>query len=296
MIGPPASSRWLGPKAKCAVVRIRNGAFRRLPIIQRSFRWLVSRGLIGRRVWSKVQPIGRQWVPCPGGGGFVYDAAPHDVLARSFIWTQFRDWEPTTVPLFCEIARSSIGFLDVGAFTGVYSLLACAVNPSIRVVAVEPNPSVLPSLRRNIDINRFDGRTKLFACALSDAPGKAVLTIPFDTTAATLGDFVSGDRKEVEVSTGDAVLEGISVDLVKVDVEGHEMEVLRGLNRTLEAAGPALFVECLNSEAFAEVRAFLELLGYSSFNYLGPEGPRDLDENPTIAVGFPNYLCQRRRA
>jgi FkbM family methyltransferase len=244
-------------------------------------------------VWSKVQPVGLQWVPCPGGGGFLYDAAARDVLARSFIWTGFRDWESTTVPLFCEFARRSTGFLDVGAFTGVYSLLACSVNPSTRVVAVEPNPSVLPSLRRNIDVNRFGERCTPLACALSDAPGTAILTIPLDTTAATLGDSVTGNRVEVELRTGDAVLESAAIDLVKIDAKGHELQVLRGLKRTLEDAGPAVFVECLGGDAFVEVRSFLERLGYSRFTYLGPDGPQDLDEHPRVVSGFPNYLCRR---
>lgn len=295
MASPPRRRRQLGSTAKSAGVRCRNGIFRRVPIVQRSFRRLVAHGLIGRRVWSKVQPVGLQWVPCPGGGGFLYDAAPNDVLARSFIWTEFRDWEPTTVPLFCELARRSSGFLDVGAFTGVYSLLACAVNPSIRVIAVEPNPSVLPSLRRNIDLNRFRARCTPIACALSDVPGTAILTIPLDTTAATLGDSATGDRVEVELRTGDAALEGAAVDLVKIDAEGHELEVLRGLKRTLEDAGPAVFVECLGGDGFVEVRSFLERLGYSRFTYLGPDGPRDLDEYPKAVPGFPNYLCRRDR-
>ena len=295
MSSPPRRGRPPGSTAKSAVVRCRNGVFRRVPIVQRSFRWLTSHGLIGRRVWSKVQPIGLQWVPCPGGGGFLYDAAAGDVLARSFIWTEFRDWESTTVPLFCEFARRSTGFLDVGAFTGVYSLLACAVNPSIRVVTVEPNPSVLPSLRRNIDVNRFGERCTPIACALSDAPGTAVLTIPLDTTAATLGDSVTGDRVEVELRTGDAVLEGVAIDLVKIDAEWHELKVLRGLKRTLEETGPAVFVECLDGDAFVEVRSFLERLGYSRFTYLGPDGPQDLDEHNRAVAGFPNYLCRRDR-
>jgi FkbM family methyltransferase len=295
MSGPPRRDRQPGSTAKSAVVRCRNGVFRRVPILQRSFRWLASHGLIGRRVWSKVQPVGLQWVPCPGGNGFLYDAAAGDVLARSFIWTGFRDWESTTVPLFCELARRSTSFLDVGAFTGVYSLLACAVNPSIRAVVVEPNPSVLPSLRRNIDVNRFGERCTPIACALSDVPGTAILTIPLDTPAATLGDSVTGDRVEVERHAGDGVLKGAAVDLVKIDAENHELEVLRGLKGTLEEIGPAVFVECLSDDAFLEVRSFLERLGYSRFTYLGPDGPQDLDEHPRVVPGFPNYLCRRDR-
>ena len=295
MASPPRQRRQLSTTAKAVGVFCRNELLRRVPVVQRSFRRMVAHGLIGRRVWSKVQPVGLQWVLCPGGGGFLYDAAPTDILARSFIWTAFQDWEPTTVPLFCQLARSSTGFLDVGAFTGVYSLLACAVNPSISVVAVEPNPSVLPSLRRNIDLNRFGARCTAIGCALSDAPGTATLTIPSDTTASTLGDIATGDRVDVELRTGDAALEGAAVDLVKIDAEGHELAVLRGLNQTLEDAGPAVFVECLGADAFVEVRSFLERLGYSHFTYLGPDGPRDLDEHFEVVPGFPNYLCRRGR-
>lgn len=280
---------------KSVGIRCRNGVFREIPIIQRSFRRLAARGLVGRRVWSKVQPVGLQWIPCPGGGGFLYDAAPDDVLARSFVWTGFRDWEPTTVPLFCELARASTGFLDVGAFTGVYSLLACAVNPAIRVVAVEPNPSVLHGLRRNIDINQFGARCTPIAAALSGEQGSGTLTIPPDTTAATLEHATRGDRVEVELLTGDAVVHGTVIDLVKIDAEGHELEVLRGLSRTLEECSPAVIIECLSEDSFLEVRSFLEGLGYLDFTYLGPDGPRSLADHPRVDPGFPNYLCRKDR-
>jgi hypothetical protein len=82
---------------------------------------------------------------------------------------------------------------------------------------------------------------------------------------------------------------------VKIDAEWHELKVLRGLKRTLEETGPAVFVECLGDDAFAEVRSFLERLGYSRFIYLGPDGPQDLDEHNRAVAGFPNYLCRRDR-
>ena len=82
---------------------------------------------------------------------------------------------------------------------------------------------------------------------------------------------------------------------MKIDAEGHELKVLRGLKCTLEEPGPAVFVECLGGGAFAEVRSFLERLGYSRFTYLGPDGPQDLDEHNRAVAGFPNYLCRRDR-
>ena len=172
MSSPPRHDRPSRSTAKSAVVHCRNGVFRRVPIVQRSLRRLASHGLIGRHVWSKVQPVGLQWVPCPGGGGFLYDAAARDVLARSFIWTGFRDWESTTVPLFCEFARRSTGFLDVGTFTGVYSLLACSVNPSHPRRRSGAQSLCSASLRRNIDVNRFGERcTPLpVPCPMHPAP------------------------------------------------------------------------------------------------------------------------------
>ena len=80
---------------------------------------------------------------------------------------------------------------------------------------------------------------------------------------------------------------------VKIDAEGHEMEVLRGLKRTLTVSTPAVFVECLGGAGFAAVRTFLEGFGYSSFVYLGPDGPCDLEDGPTVVAGFPNYLCRK---
>jgi len=141
--------------------------------------------------------------------------------------------------------------LDIGANTGFYTLLACAANPKARVTAFEPVPATIEALRSNIALNGFEGRCQTVSCAVADAVGRAAFHVPFGTTPdmASLGRTgwlgIAGEVTEVATTTIDAAV-GHSghLDLVKVDVEGHEDVVLKGGLRTLDACRPALILEC----------------------------------------------------
>ncbi len=136
---------------------------------------------------------------------------------------------------------------DVGANVGEYTkLFADAVGAGGSVVAIEPTPG---SAQRCRDLIARHGYQNLVVVevALSDAPGEAFLHI--DGLTATTNRLCTDptDGICVAVTTGDALLEqlGQLPTVIKVDVEGFEVEVLRGMRRVILAA-PALrsvFVE-----------------------------------------------------
>jgi FkbM family methyltransferase len=133
-------------------------------------------------------------------------------------------------------------FFDVGANVGRWSLEASRLAPHGRVHAFEPHPAAFAELVRAVS-----GRNvSCHPVALGSAPGRAELH--FDPELTVLSSLhernlegfgvALDDTVEVEVSTIDAFCdaEGIgAVDLVKIDVEGHELETLRGARASLEA-------------------------------------------------------------
>lgn len=159
-----------------------------------------------------------------------------------------------------EALRPGDVFVDVGANIGVLTLLgARGVGVRGTVIALEPNPDVFPRLEAHVRDNGLT-QVRLRRSALGDAAGVRTLSVPptGNTGAGTLGVLPPrhGGRVlasyKVEVEVGDEAL-GDAPDapmLIKIDVEGHEPNVLRGLTRTIEARRPAVVIE-INPTALA---------------------------------------------
>jgi FkbM family methyltransferase len=125
---------------------------------------------------------------------------------------------------------------DVGANVGVFSVLAAGRLPPERVVAVEPHPENVDRLRENLDRNGRDATVRRLA--LDDERGRAELGVSSpDGTGAfgVLGGTTERRRIAVRTDRGDSlVADGVPAPTVlKVDVQGAELGVLRGLEHAL---------------------------------------------------------------
>lgn len=164
--------------------------------------------------------------------------------------------------------------VDVGANHGVYAVIMARHAP--RVLAIEPNPELARLLRRGLPRN-----CTVLACALSDRAGAAELRVPLidgreDSYLASLeGRTVAGPSRvhRVELRRLDDCVDA-PVGFLKIDVEGHEMAVLRGADRVLRKDSPNILVEAEERHqpgAVAKVAALLEGYGYRG---LFRDGPR----------------------
>jgi FkbM family methyltransferase len=157
-------------------------------------------------------------------------------------------------------------FVDVGAHVGLYTV-AAALDGTGRVLAFEPNPSARAQLEGNVALNGC-GNVLVVPKAVGDAPGSALLHVPRtpDPSFSSLapGRFDEGEPIDVEVTTVDAEVEAAELrpSVIKIDVEGGELAVVGGMQRTLERHRPVLLVEVSESTA----REFAQKLdGYSGF-------------------------------
>jgi FkbM family methyltransferase len=164
------------------------------------------------------------------------------------------DYEPHLTRLWNELATEGAVAIDVGANIGAHTLtMAQCVGPRGRVLAFEPNPLVREVMVRNLALNGISHVT-VFECALGSQPGTLPLRVPKRDSAEFsnmgLASLVAletpHDLVNVEIRTLDDVLEseGIArVDVIKIDVQGYEMETLRGMRECLARHRPAVAFE-----------------------------------------------------
>jgi FkbM family methyltransferase len=128
-------------------------------------------------------------------------------------------------------------FFDVGAQYGVYAyLISNAVGPSVKVVAFEPFPRDFVLLERNAALNA-EANVQCVNAALSDCEARLSMSASdgMQEICPRVGVWTA-DSQQVPAHCGDALIAAGTVpfpNVLKLDVEGHEMAVLRGLSNTL---------------------------------------------------------------
>jgi len=195
--------------------------------------------------------------------------------------------------------------VDAGAFLGWYSMLAGrAVGPGGRVHAFEPDPGNLRRLRRNIALNRLSGTVTAIDKALSDSSGPQELHVvegepSQNSLFLALPESV---ERTVDCVRLDAYLGGDgAVDVLKIDVEGAEVKVLRGMGPLLATDRPmTIFVECLPKalhaagDSPAELGLHLAEAGFS-IDLIDEETERlvPYPADEMAAIGYGNFVCRR---
>lgn len=148
-----------------------------------------------------------------------------------------------------EAFRAGVA-LDVGANIGNHTLWFA--QRFAHVVAFEPNPICTHLLQANLLMNGI-GNVRLFTQGLSDGSGERLFHANQDGNLGRSGltETLAADATRsfpVTVACGDDLLDadslrGLPVQLVKLDIEGHELAALRGLARTLQTHGPVVLFE-----------------------------------------------------
>lgn len=183
-------------------------------------------------------------------------------------------WEKNSIHLWVELCKNSTIILDIGANTGIYSLIASTISPQATVYAFEPVSRVFKRLDYNNRLNSFS--INCIEKAVSDYTGEAVI---FDTDAEHIYSVTVNRNlnhpdlpvKEVPIETitlDDFVeLHNIkNIDLIKIDVEKHEPLVLSGFKKNLSIMRPSIIIEILDDEIAYEVEKQLMNLNYIFYN------------------------------
>ncbi|MCU0317341.1 MAG: FkbM family methyltransferase [Fimbriimonadaceae bacterium] len=153
---------------------------------------------------------------------------------------------------------------DVGAHCGYTVLLACRrVGDRGKVFAFEPNPENLWYLRSHIEWNGISNAT-VFPCALAGEVGEATFVLRGSGTGS-LGHIDGGREISVIVRTVDEIVstgEAVGPDFIKMDVEGAELDLLRGAIGALVTRPVRLLIATHSAQLHEQCRAFLAAQGY----------------------------------
>ncbi|WP_166345303.1 FkbM family methyltransferase [Phytoactinopolyspora limicola] len=259
-------------------------------LVKRVLSWRLPHGAM--RVVAAVagDRISQERLPAPAhvksvqarmaGVTFVMQRPDRCIIAKELYWGRGRRPKPAdqlALDVFAQLARDARLVLDVGAYTGIFSLLAARVSNDSDVHAFEVLPEVAKAALDNVVANDLLTRITIH----TEGIGKDGDSAQLDTGAggSALPDFYSTDLHfergvHVPLRSLDSVAESIPgatrgvATLVKIDVEGTEDIVLQNGRQFLEANRPDIVCEVLPDRAnTAGIQAALDPHGYRYYRF-----------------------------
>jgi FkbM family methyltransferase len=237
--------------------------------------------------------VGPSGIPFPDGTllvqtihGTKYFIDPTDlVMAPQLV--VYRQWESDVSACILNCVNENSIFMDVGANFGYLSCLAASRignKGTGAVISIEPNAKMLKLLRKNIQVNWSMAPIEVHECAVCAATGYVTLNIPEHAANASIAndkETPKGMTAIVKASTVDTIAAGRIVDVLKIDVEGHEVSVLRGARKTIERSTQIIVVmewslnqmKCAGFSA-SDLLAEVEDQGLSTFELVGSDDSR----------------------
>lgn len=206
------------------------------------------------------------------------------------------NWEPESQYLFTRLIRSGQVIFDLGANTGIHTLLfAKLAGAGGRVIAFEPLASNVAEIVENLALNGLTNVT-IEPLAIADYEGEGVFQIARHPKRGSLRDSrsESGGTAVVAVTTLDAYTGRHETypDFVKIDIEGAEQAAVAGFDRHVTKTCPILHIECHDVDNESAVHAFLRKHDYLVYRQT-PDAHNDLGlRHLTTVTGterlFPN--------
>ncbi|MBV8131857.1 MAG: FkbM family methyltransferase [Alphaproteobacteria bacterium] len=252
------------------------------------------------RRWREKRLLARLERDWPGGftlhrtGDLIYVPHPLDARGRHALLHP-----PRAHPAALAFLGPGAVAIDIGACLGEWTVpIARAVGAGGQVLACEPSPVAAKALEATLGANALR-QAEVIHCAIGDHDGSVDFTVPVvtsaqtDTGTAQIGAPRSGyEVLSVPLGSLDSLSaeRGLNrVDLIKIDVEGHEKQVLDGAEATFDRFRPTLVLET-GHEAASDRRAIhdrLRGLGYRMLGILLDYGMAEADWDAYVSLAIP---------
>lgn len=211
----------------------------------------------------------------------LFDCPPFQMFSNgddpfSVYVLEYRRFEPQSMSLWCKFVRRASSILDIGANVGAYSMAAASLRKDIPIHAFEPNPYAAARLRVNKHRNKFDNIQE-HAVALADIDAISQLTWTVKSGGLINSGGTIGTDHEGKALAYLRRLDSLPIaygplPLVKMDVEGYEAVVLKGMSKLREHR-PIIILESFsqkNCDAFSDAFPDYHFFSISEDGYLEP--------------------------
>lgn len=203
----------------------------------------------------------------------IFWTMPFDSICKNIILNKF--YEIELLNGMCELVNNKDGVvIDIGANIGNHSLYFA--KKFKQVIAFEPLPSNCWILKSNLYLNKINN-LMLIEKGLSNINTQmAVDASNRKNTNNSVSEIIEGSNNQivVDVAIGDEEIEKLNldkkIDVIKIDVEGHEPFVVEGLKKTIEKNKPLIFWEAFSKAEADKTKVLLEQMGYAYFYHITP--------------------------
>lgn len=152
-----------------------------------------------------------------------------------------RFYEQKELDLIAQYLPEGAHFVDIGANVGNHTVFVHIFKKPKSLIVFEPSPEAISLLKANLALNAVEVDTSKLGIGVSD---EATVGTMMRGSVNNLGaSKVKTGTGDIPLDKGDNLLKGRIVDFIKIDVEGMEVKVLRGLADTVKQHRPLMYVE-----------------------------------------------------
>ena len=214
---------------------------------------------------------------------FKKNFLPQGYLLKKRLERSIKNNDEDEINLVKDFIVSGTDSIDVGVYRGVYSYEMSKYSRLVH--AFEPNPILFNDIEKNL--KKIIKNIKFYNCALSDKKDLVQLKVPirnnsynknnyeeyFQMGKASIHNKNEIDEYEsfnIKTKQLDSFNFTNKISFIKIDVEGHELEVIKGSEKTIKSNRPTLLVEIEEQytlKKIGETLRYINSLGYNSFYF-----------------------------
>ena len=184
---------------------------------------------------------------------------PVDLIQRTIV--DFNDfWEKELLTIIDKYIKQDFVIADIGSNIGNHTVYWGSKNEVKHVYSFEPVKSTFDILKKNIELNNLQNKVTAHNIGISD---EKTLGEMYDYNMENIGGVAifKSQRGNFELNTIDNLFSEIKLDFIKIDVEGHEIFVLKGAEKVIKRDKPVIWIESF-SDHFNQVDNILKSYGY----------------------------------